>query len=311
MSRRKTTEQFIQEAVAKHNDKYDYKETIYVRGQDKVKIWCNACNEPFFQRPHDHLNSNGCRKCGNRAMKQKLTKNIDDFIEEAQNVHGIIYDYSYTEYKGSFEKVEIYCFNCRKTFWQAAHHHLEGRGCMECYGTPLKSLDQFIDDAIEAHGDRYDYEKVEYVNNKSKVEIVCMRCQKSFWQIAGDHIRGQDCPKCNLQGYSIAAIKWLETMRSQYPDIQHAETKEKEFCIPNTPYKADGYSKSTNTILEFMGCYFHGCKHCYPNRDKMNTKKKETMFELYQKTKSRIQQIRTLGYNIIIKWECGNIDNLD
>jgi hypothetical protein len=311
MSRRKTTEQFITEAIAKHGNKYGYEETVYEKWDKKVKIWCNACGVFFWQRPHDHLNSSGCRECGNKSMRNKLTKTLEQWVKEAIAVHGARYEYSDVEYKHSFEKVKIYCFGCSKHFWQAAHHHLEGRGCMECYGTPLKTLEKFIDDAIEMHGDRYDYSKSEYINNKSRIEIICLRCNLPFWQIAGDHIRGQGCPKCNLQGYSIAAIRWLETLRSIYPDIQHAETKEKEFRIPETPYRADGYSKSTKTILEYMGCYFHGCKYCYPNRDKLNARKKEIMEVLYQKTKERIQEIRCLGYIVIIQWGCEAIDNLD
>lgn len=307
----KTTEQFTKEAVAKHGDKYGYEEVEYKKCNEKVKIWCNACNEFFMQRPHDHLNSNGCRKCGNKTMREKLTKTPEDFINEALKVHGTKYDYSDIEYKGSFEKIKIYCFCCNKHFMQTANHHLEGSGCMECYGTPLKDIDQFILDAINEHGDRYNYDKSIYINNKSRIEILCLRCNQYFWQISGDHIRGQGCPRCNMQGYSIAAIKWLESLREKYPDIQHAETKEKEFKIPNTPYKADGYSLSTNTVLEFMGCYFHGCKKCFPERNFFNKKKKQTMEELYEKTKERINEIRNLGYNTIVHWECGNIDNLN
>ena len=36
-----------------------------------------------------------------------------------------------------------------------------------------KSLEQFIEDARKVHGDKYDYSKVQYIDNRTKVCIVC------------------------------------------------------------------------------------------------------------------------------------------
>lgn len=55
--------------------------------------------------------------------------------------------------------------------------------------------EEFIDRARETHGDKYDYSKVEYVNCKTKVCIICPE-HGEFWQTPDNHYRGQDCPKC-------------------------------------------------------------------------------------------------------------------
>lgn len=61
----------------------------------------------------------------------------------------------------------------------------------------LKKLttEEFIRRAKEVHGDKYDYSKVEYINNKTKVCIICP-IHGEFWQTPKEHLFGQGCPKC-------------------------------------------------------------------------------------------------------------------
>ncbi len=55
------------------------------------------------------------------------------------------------------------------------------------------------------------------------------------------------CPKCKTNGYSIAAIKWLnEISSSNNIYIQH-QNNNGEFHVPQTQYRVDGYCKETNT----------------------------------------------------------------
>ena len=36
-----------------------------------------------------------------------------------------------------------------------------------------KPLEQFIEGARKVHGNKYDYSRVQYKNNKEKIEIIC------------------------------------------------------------------------------------------------------------------------------------------
>ena len=48
----------------------------------------------------------------------------------------------------------------------------------------------------EVHGDKYDYSKVEYINNKTKVCIICPE-HGEFWQKPESHIiKKRGCPYC-------------------------------------------------------------------------------------------------------------------
>ena len=57
------------------------------------------------------------------------------------------------------------------------------------------TTEEFIKKAREVHGDKYDYSKVEYVNKKTKVIIICP-VHGDFPQSPVNHIRGNGCPKC-------------------------------------------------------------------------------------------------------------------
>ena len=57
------------------------------------------------------------------------------------------------------------------------------------------SLDFFIKKSHIVHGNKYDYSKVEYVNNGDKVCIICPE-HGEFWQTKFDHTHGLGCPKC-------------------------------------------------------------------------------------------------------------------
>lgn len=62
---------------------------------------------------------------------------------------------------------------------------------------PQKSnIESFIKRAKEIHGDKYNYSKVEYVNNYTKVEIICPE-HGSFFTSPSTHIHSKSrCPKC-------------------------------------------------------------------------------------------------------------------
>ncbi|KAK5638665.1 hypothetical protein RI129_012960 [Pyrocoelia pectoralis] len=112
------------------------------------------------------------------------------------------------------------------------------------------------------------------------------------------------------QGYryrdnqSKVAIQWLlweEKVRKI--NIVHA-AKQQEIVLGGLP--VDGYCAETNQIFEMMGCFYHGCVKCFKNdRDKPVYKNKyETMNLRYENTLSKINHLRELGYEVVVKWEC-------
>lgn len=85
----------------------------------------------------------------------------------------------------------------------------------------------FINKALDILDTDYDYSKVNYINNRTKINIICKK-HGEFEQIPSDHLRGHGCQKCankvlsnksrkNPNGWSKSI--WLETAKkSKYFD---------------------------------------------------------------------------------------------
>ena len=199
--RKLSKEEFIEKARKVHGDKYDYSKVEYVNSATKVCIICPIHGE-FWQVPSSHLQGFGCSKCGYRIVWEKRGRiTTDEFIEKAKQIHGDKYDYTKTEYKGAHTKLCIIC-PIHGEFWQMPYVHLKGNGCDKCgditIGDKLRmGKEKFIEKARKVHGDKYDYSKVEYKNNETKVCIICKNCGTEFWMTPKSHLFGCNCRNCN------------------------------------------------------------------------------------------------------------------
>ena len=221
-----TTDDFINRAKKIHGDKYDYSKVEYERSNKKVCIICPEHGE-FMQRPNDHLSGCGCKKCAMEVIKSKEMKTNKEFIEQSKEIHGDKYDYSRVDYKGSFIKVCIICPE-HGEFWQTPANHLSGKGCKKCAQSSLwdkrgrKTTEDFIKEAKKIHGDKYDYSKVEYINNRTKVTIICPE-HGEFVQTPIKHIMGEGCPKCAVKKIwdtrgRITTKEWIEKAKKVHGD---------------------------------------------------------------------------------------------
>lgn len=62
---------------------------------------------------------------------------------------------------------------------------------------------KFIERALSIHGDKYDYSKVDFVNYKTKVIIVCS-IHGEFHQKISNHLQGKGCARCGfIQGNKV------------------------------------------------------------------------------------------------------------
>jgi len=234
------------------------------------------------------------------------------FIARAKRIHGDKFDYSRVYYDNNKTKIEIIC-STHGSFWQTPNSHLRGAECLKCMGGKLsrirsKGVDQFIRDAIRVHGVVYNYSKVKYINNRTKVIITCLR-HGDYLQSPNDHINHKTgCPRCANFGYSKISIQFLNDFAREWKvKIQHAENggeyKIEDFDF-NCYYKADGYFELNNKkyIVEFLGDYFHGNLKIY-KLDGISKHKKMTFGELYKKTMERMNRLKSLGYTAIYIWE--------
>lgn len=83
-----------------------------------------------------------------------------------------------SEYLGDKKPVTVKC-KLDGHIWNIKPNHLkQGVRCQQCYYRTCgekkrKTRDMFISEARKVHGEKYDYSKVEYINNKTHVKVVC------------------------------------------------------------------------------------------------------------------------------------------
>lgn len=79
-------------------------------------------------------------------------------------------------------------------FWQIPSDHWGGHGCKICSNnfmdTPI-----FIEKARKRYGDKYDYSKVDYVDEKTKVCVICP-IHGEFLVSPNNHLNGIECHIC-------------------------------------------------------------------------------------------------------------------
>ena len=85
------------------------------------------------------------------------------------------------------------------------------------------TLEEFISRAKEVHGNKYDYSKVEYINSKTKVCIICP-IHGEFWQTPRQHLISLGCPRCS---HSLVTQKdFIDKCRAIYGDkYDYSKTK--------------------------------------------------------------------------------------
>ena len=234
-----------------------------------------------------------------------------NFIKKAVEIHGDAYSYKLVDLSNiiNHDPIFIICKKCNNCFESSYNRHIiKKAGCNPCSYKKRgekrsKGTEEFIKESIKINGNDYDYSNVEYVNNHTKVTIIC-KIHGEFKQTPDAHIGKlkQGCPKCRkgIQCSRIS-IEWLEFMSKIHNTyIQHANNEGEYFV--NIKKNVDGYSVENNTVYEFHGDFWHGNPKLY-NLDTVNPKTETTYRELLNDTLKNENLILSLNYNLITIWE--------
>lgn len=203
------TNAFISKATIIHGDRYNYSKVVYVNAKTKVTIICKEHGE-FTQTPSNHLSNFNCHKCANNLKLDTST-----FIKKAKLIHGDRYDYSNVEYFNADKQVKIICKE-HGEFKQIPDFHINRKcGCPKCSNNVKFNLLEFIDKANKIHNNKYDYSKVEYINNRRQITIICKE-HGDFSQIPFVHLLNHGCPSC----INKTEFKFYTKMKELYPEIK-------------------------------------------------------------------------------------------
>ena len=195
-------------------------------------------------------------------MGKKLT--TEQFIEKARLVHGDKYDYSKTFYNKMKENVCIICPE-HGEFWQQPRHHLSGSNCPICNPYHSLDLDAFLQKSREVHGDKYDYSKVMFKGNRTKVCIICP-IHGEFWQLPPNHMRGSGCPFCadekqrDTKEEFISKATKIHGDRYDYSKVKYVNSQTK-VCIVCKEHGE--FWQKANDHVQGRGCPI--CSHMRPS----------------------------------------------
>jgi len=109
---------------------------------------------------------------------------------------------------------------------------------------------------------------------------------------------------------SRGCAEWMLWQESQLGrHIEHARSSEGErtLYVGGHAYRADGYIEESKTILEYDGCYYHGCPRCYyfgaDGESYVDPTTQHSSRDRYNQTLHRRKLLEEAGYTVLSIWE--------
>ena len=195
----------------------------------------------------------------NSVTRQISISNFYTLEERFNKIHNSKYNYSKAIFINTKTKITITC-PIHGEFEQTVGNHLSGKGCLHCSGKAILTTEDWVNKAKNIHQSLYDYSNVNYINARTKVEIIC-KTHGSFWMTPNNHLGHykQGCPTCGIE---FQANTQRDTTASF---IEKALKVHKG----NYSYSNTNYTESSKTVL--ITCPLHGEFEQTPNSHLMGS----------------------------------------
>ncbi len=189
MAKRKTDEQFKQEAYALVGNEYTFLDK-YVNADTKIKVKHNKCGSIYEARPYSFLQGHGCPYCAGH------TKKTDQQFK--QEVYALVgNEYVFLEpYVNSYTKIKVKHNKCGNTYKVKPNSFLNGDRCPYCSVKAKKTNAQFKQEVYASVGDEYTFLD-KYVNTQTKLRIKHNKCGNTYEVTPGNFLEGKRCPYCS------------------------------------------------------------------------------------------------------------------
>ena len=175
------------------------------------------------------------------VLKMSRNDRAKLFLGRMNRLFGDTLSFPDLNYISNRHKVSVRC-NIHNITYAAWPTNLSSgrRGCPDC--GPKLTLRDFIEKARKVHGNKYNYDKVEFVNTTTKVIVTCPHHGDwSVKPVAHYHV-GSGCPGCALDKNHLNTVTFINRARQVHGD--HYD-----------------YSKATvnkNTDIVKIVCPIHG-----------------------------------------------------
>lgn len=214
----------------------------------------------------------------------KTQFNTETFIKRAKEIHGDKYIYDEVNYVNRSTKVKIICPIHGPFYVTPSHHIYSKSGCVKCAGRNKRTTEEFKELAQKVHGNKYDYSKVKYINNRTPVCIICPK-HGEFWQRPYDHLRKIGCMKCYHERRTIDQTytpdQFFQMAKNKFGDkYDYSKSVYIDYTTPiliSCPIHGDFYQKPCYHIFS------EGCQKC--GREKANQSTASTTEIFIQKAR--------------------------
>ena len=138
-----------------------------------------------------------------KPKKKRQSYTQEEIIKKLRSIFGDRYSYEKVEYKAMKVPITLVCHERDADGVEHGEFSMRpdnifscNQGCPKCYDArrsrlQRKPVEKFIEEATKVHGGLYEYHKVEYVNGKTKVCIVCP-IHGEFWQSPTNHLKDKE-----------------------------------------------------------------------------------------------------------------------
>ena len=261
---RQTKAGFIESAKRVHQDKYDYSDVLYVNSRKKVCIKC-PIHGMFSVAPEHHVHSRvGCQKC---SGCHKYT--TEEWIQEAERVHGQVLDYSLVKYTKANAMVKLRC-PIHGNFELVAYQHLQrAYPCSQCYfKTQIRDSESFIVASKAKFGDKqFDYSEVKYEQSTSKIVLKCAH-HGIFTTTPAKHMQTRfGCGQCANEKHPNVAMSIEEFIRI----CAEVHMDKYDYSMLESEFKYEALHSMVTVVCPDHGSfqqraakhrYGHGCPEC-------------------------------------------------
>lgn len=183
-----------------HGNVYNYDKVTrdQVDGREStIPVICNKCGTEFTVQIYKHIiHEMGCYYCS-KTGKWDYYK----FMRRALEKHGSKFDYSLVKPEDIVNcnsRIQIKCATCSDIKITEVNTHIHNGLCSKCKGTRCWDYKYFISQAVQIHGNTYDYSNIKPpISSRGMVTIKCNICQHIWECQTANHInRKSRCPNC-------------------------------------------------------------------------------------------------------------------
>lgn len=284
---RLTKEDFVRISSERHRGKYSYDKAVYKNTRTPVIITCPEHGD-FTQTPKNHMNGQGCPKCGKEFAKQWQKYGYQAFLDRANERFPGMYRFPEikAEYENNWSMVTVECLSCGRVFRKRACNFLVSHygGCpcrkpkRERKTKPKAAKPkkgrlipvERIREMLERDFPTIEFDLSGYRNTSVGIPCTCKKCGHKFKRSVNGFYYSKFvniCPECAKKEIHDKKTKTTEQFTNEANDLYGvgAYTVIGEYVSSNKKIRIKcnecgrKFDIEANSFLQGHGCPFHNC----------------------------------------------------